>query len=257
MNTSIHHDHRLSAAAERQMRTWAHIEEMAAHFGTTGVITNGPADPVPARAVSYITISRESGTDGTTVAALVAKTLGWNDYSRNLRDQVAQWYQEPRLMLDVVDETRGNWVYDIFGTWMDRRVISHEKFLSQVGHMIRMLARRGPAVFVGRGAQFLLPRAQSLSVRLVASEGYRVERVQQRQSFATRGEARRWVRKVDAGRRDYIRRFLHHDISDSHLHDLVINVERAGSRGAAEQIVFAVRNAQGRETASAAERPPT
>jgi len=240
MDASIGHDSRLSAAAERQMRTWARMQEMAAHLGATAT-----SDRVPERSVKYVTLSRESGTDATSVAALVAKILGWSDYSRTLRDEVAQWYQEPRLMLDSVDETRRNWVFDIFGSWMDRSMVTHEKFLAQVGHMIHVLARRGPAVFVGRGAQFLLPRSECMAVRLVAPEAYRVDRVQQRENLATRGEARRWVRKIDAGRRDYIRRFFHHDITDAHLHDLVINVEHVGTVGAADQIVFAIRRAEG------------
>ena len=245
MDSTILQNARLSAVAERQMRSWAQMQEMAAHAPAGNL-----ADRPTARMVTYITISRESGTDGTLVARLVAEALGWNDYGQNLRDHVAQWYKEPRLMLDLVDETVGNWMYDMFGPWMDRHLITHEKFLSQVGHMIQILARRGPAVFVGRGSQFLLPRAASLAVRLVAPEAYRVERVQQRRNFATRGEARRWVRQVDSGRRDVIRRFFHHDITDPQLYDLVINVERLGTAGAAEQIVFAVRRS--RELAAAA-----
>jgi cytidylate kinase len=240
MDTSVHQDVRLSAAAERQMRSWAQIQEMAAR-----AISKNSAERLPPRTVNYVAISREAGTEAASVARLVAQTLSWNDYSENLRDQVAQWYKEPRLMLDLVDETPANWVYDMFGTWLDRHVITHEKFVAQVAHMIHILARRGPAVFVGRGAQFLLPRSQMIAVRLVAPESYRLERAMQRQGFATRGEARRWIRSTDAGRRDFIRRYFHHDITEPHIHDLVINIEHVGTVGAAGQIVFAVCRAQG------------
>ncbi len=240
MNTSISQNVRLSAAAERQMRTWSKVQEMAAH-----AISESSAERLPPRAIKYVTISRESGTDGTLVAQLVAKTLGWNDYGHNLRDHVAKWYEESRLKLDQVDETQGNWIFDTFGTWLDHSLITHDKFLAQVRKMIHILVRRGPAVFVGRGAQFLLPREQTIAVRLVAPESYRLERVQQRQGFATRGEARRWLRSTDAGRRDFVRRHFHHDISDPCGHDLVVNVERVGTVGAAGQIVFAVCRAQG------------
>ena len=248
MQTSVLHSTRPSAAAERQMRTWAQLQEMAAK-----AVSKSPAERLPPRTVNFVAISRESGTDGAAVAQLVAETLDWHDYSRNLRDHVAQWYQEPRLKLDVVDETGGNWVFDMFGPWLDHSLITHEKFVAQVAHMIHILARRGPAVFVGRGAQFLLPRAQTFAVRLVAPEAYRIERVQQRRNFATRGEARRFIRSTDAGRRDFISRHFHHDVADPHLYELVINVQGVGPIGAAAEIVFAVCRAQGR---LAPEPPP-
>jgi cytidylate kinase len=240
MNTPISQNVRLSAAAEKQMRSWAQIQAMAAR-----AIKETSAERLPVRAIKYVTISRECGTDGALVAHLVAKTLGWSDYSQNLRDHVAQWYAESRLKLDQVDETQGNWLYDTFGNWLDHNMITHDKFVAQVSKMIHILARRGPSVFVGRGAQYLLPREETIAVRLVAPESYRLERVQQRQGFATRGEARRWIRSTDAGRRDFVRRHFHHDITDSNSVDLVINVERVGTVGAAGQIVFAVCRAKG------------
>ena len=216
------------------------MQELADH-----AVHESSAERLPPRAIKYVTISRESGTDGTLVAQLVAKTLGWSDFGHNLRDHVAKWYEEPRLKLDQVDETQGNWIFDTFGTWLDHGRITHDNFAAQVSKMIHILARRGPAVFVGRGAQFLLPREQTIAVRLVAPESYRLERVQQRQGFATRGEARRWIHSTDAGRQDFVRRHFHHDISDPRGHDLVINVERVGTVGAAGQIVFAVCRARG------------
>jgi cytidylate kinase len=251
METSVHQDVRLSSVAERQMRTWAQLQERASQSAG-----GAPVESLPRLTIQYVAISREAGTGAAGVARQVAQLLGWNDYSQNLRDHVAQWYQEPRLMLDLVDETGHNWIYDVFGTWLDHKLITHEKFVAQVGHMIHILSRRGPAVFVGRGAQFLLPRAQTLAVRLVAPESCRIDRVQQQQNFATRGEARRWIRSTDAGRRDFIRRYFHHDIADPQLHDLVINTERIGTVGTAEQIVYAVCQAQRRANPEEIRRTP-
>ena len=93
-------------------------------------------------------------------------------------------------MLDLVDETESNWVYDVLGTWMDRQIIPHEKYVVQVGRMIHTLARAGKAVFVGRGAQFLLPRSKTFAVRIVASEAFRAQRVRQRHNVGLHGSPR-------------------------------------------------------------------
>ena len=168
MKSPIHQDTRIAAFAEREDAYLGRLQETAARAVYR-------QDPVRATAqeVCYVAISREAGAAGTTVARLVGEHLGWEVYDTNLLDQVAQRYNESRLMLDLVDETESNWVYDVLGTWMDRQVIPHEKYVVQVGRMIRILARAGNAVFVGRGAQFLLPRSKTFAVRIVASEAFR------------------------------------------------------------------------------------
>jgi cytidylate kinase len=238
MKSPIHQDTRIAAFAERKMRSWGQIQETAAHE-----VYRPVAGPSTAQEVSYVAISREAGAAGTTVARSVGGHLDWKVYDANLLDQVAQRNNESRLMLDLVDETESNWVYDVFGTWMDRQVISHEKYVVQVGRIIRTLARAGNAVFVGRGAQFLLPRSKTFAVRIVASEAFRAQRVQQRHNVGLQ-EALAAIHRTDRGRRDFIQRFFRQDIRDPHLYDLVIDVGRFGPAGAAEQIVHAVRHAR-------------
>jgi cytidylate kinase len=249
MDTLMHHDHQSTAAAERQMRTWSRLEEMAA------LAAGGEFREKPAAALGYVTISREAGAQGTVIAQRVSEILGWENYDRNLLDQVAQRHKESRLMLDLVDETESNWVFDVLGTWMDHCIITHEKYVTQMNHMIQILARRGPAVFVGRGAQFLLPRARIVSVRVVAPEAYRVEQVRQRLGIERR-DAIHWVRRTDRGRSEFVQRFFHRDVADPHLYDIVFNVERFGPAEIARQIVDVVhrgvRQMTGVESALAA-----
>ncbi len=147
-------------------------------------------------------------------------------------------------MLDQVDETEGNWVYDVLGTWMASQTIPQDKYVLQVKRVICTLARAGNAVFVGRGAQFFLPRSKTLAVRIVAPEAFRAHHVQQRHNIGLR-EAINSIHRTDRGRYDFNRRFFHQDINDPHLFDLVINVGRFGPAEAAEQIVDAVRRAGG------------
>jgi cytidylate kinase len=239
MKSPIFQDTRLSAAAERQMSTWGRLQDAAAH--ATG---RQELERLTSGGVCYVTISREAGAAGTTIGRLVGEQLGWEVYDSNLLDQVAQRYKESRLMLDLVDETESNWVFDVLGTWMDRQIIPHEKYVVQVSRMIQVLARTGHAVFVGRGAQFLLPRSKTLAVRIVASEAFRTQHVSQRHETALSQSLER-IRRTDRGRREFVQRFFHHDVGDPHLYDLVINVERFGPAGVADQIVHVVHRAAG------------
>jgi cytidylate kinase len=191
------------------------------------------------QALKFVAISREIGAGGSEIGAALGKRLGWPIFDRNLLDCVAEHFNLPRVMLDLVDETHANWVYDVLGTWMDRKIVPHEKFVACLSRIVAEAARQGHGVFVGRGAQFLLPRKETLTVRLIASPEYRTRQIMSQMNM-NETDARHHVMEVDSGRRDFAERFFHHDITDPHLYDMVINVERSGTTKAVDEIVAAV-----------------
>jgi cytidylate kinase len=222
---------RILAAAEQQMREWAIAQEMHRPSGRAARALLSQIHP-------YIAISREAGTGGSEIAQRLGRHLGWGVYDKNLLDQVADRYQHDREALDFVDETQANWVYDVLGTWLDRRVVPHETYVWQLGHIVLSSARAASCIFVGRGAQFVLPRAKGLAVRLIASERFRVQRLMQEQKL-DRPQASQVVEQLDRGRAGFVQRFFHHDAADPHLYDLVLNVERLGFDRTVEMILAA------------------
>ena len=233
MRAQLHDEPRLVAAAERQMQTWARTEELQDH-----AVTERHHPPAQATRL-YVAITRQAGTNASEIARLVGLKLGWDVYDKNLLDLVSERFHEPRLMLDLVDETRSNWVFDVLGIWMDHKIIPHQKFVSHLKRVMTAAAHHGKAVFVGRGAQFLLPRQRVLAVWITASEKYRVEQVMRRQAISE-ADARQFVRDTDAGRQEFVKQFFHHDLNDPLLYDLVINVEQMGVARAVEQILAAI-----------------
>ncbi len=212
------------------MRTWAHFVE----------------HPLPrqndqaAQATRiFVAIARQAGAGGSEIAGLVGRQLGWEVYDQNRRDLIAERFHEPRLVLDFVDETRSNWVYDVLGTWGDNQIVPQDKFVLHLKRIVATVARDGKSVFVGRGAQFLLPRPRVLAVWITAPLNFRVERimVEKRKS---EGDARQFIRDADEGRREFVKRYFHRDIHDPLLYDLVINVQYLGTAQAVEQIVAAL-----------------
>jgi cytidylate kinase len=187
----------------------------------------------------FLTISREAGAGGSEIAAIVGKRLGWEVLDKNLLDKVAERFNIDRSMLNLVDETHSNWVYDVLGSWMDSKVIPHETYVSQLSRVILAAARQSNFIFVGRGARFLLPREKVLAIRLIASKAFRLKRIRQYHKLSE-ADARRHMHEVDQGRREFVQRFFHHDITDPHLYDLVINTESLGIECAAEEIIAAM-----------------
>jgi hypothetical protein len=227
---------RIVAAAERQMHAWA----MKAEQADRAVERHG--DPrSESRPIRFIAISREAGAGGGEIAQLLGERLGWKVFDRNLLDQIAERFRLCRRMLELVDETQSSWVYDVLGTWMDCQVVPHEKYFSLLSRsIVAAAAVCDHAVFVGRGAQFLLPRAELLAVRLIASPKFRVRQLMERLHL-NESDARRTMKEIDTGRREFVERFLHRDSTDPHLYDVVINVEACGREGAIAEVLSAMR----------------
>ena len=189
----------------------------------------------------YVAISREAGAGGSPVGQIVGNMLGWEVLDRDIIDRVAQRYRLPRPMLEMVDETPANWAYDVLGTWLDPKLVSHEKYVIHLGHVVLVFACQASAVYIGRGVQFFLPKDRGLAVRIVASECYRARRIADREGISIK-EAKRKMRDLDGGRRDFVHRFFHQNIDDPHLYDLVVDVERLGPKATAECIVAALHH---------------
>ena len=233
MKAQTREEPKILAAAERQMQAWSLSQEIA---DRTVRVDEGT--PSAAQLGDFITISREAGAEGGRVAASVGEKLGWEVLDKSLLDRVANRCRLPRESLAPVDETSHNWAYDVLGPWLDSRVVSQDKYVTHLSRILTAAARRGNVVLVGRGAQFVLPRDRGLAVRIIASEKYRVQRIMEREGVDA-PQARRIVKQTDHGRRQYAQFFFHRDITDPHLYDMVLNIERLGLAGVVEQIVNA------------------
>jgi len=225
-------------AAERQMQQWLRMQkgqDNAAPASSTGKLAGiGP----------YLTISREAGAGGSRIARLVGEAVGWEVLDRKLLECVAERYDTSPAVLELVDETTANWLTEMFGNWLDPASVSQMQYVCRLSRVILMAARAGKVIYVGRGAQFVLPHERGLSVRIVAPQKYRVQQIMERRHLSFE-EALDYVVKTDAGRQDFVRQYFHHDVPDPHLFDLVVNVEKLGPERTAHLIADAVASCFG------------
>jgi hypothetical protein len=235
MKEQTREEPKILAAAERQMHAYAMAEEIKDRMiRVEGAHLSGKKQE------RWLTISREAGAGGGEIAALVGKRLDWEVFDKNLLDRVAERFRNCRQMLDLVDETPSNWIYDVLGTWMDRKIVPHEAFVAQLTRILVASVKQRSAIIVGRGAQFILPREKIFAVRVIAPEMARVQRIMRLRALKE-AEARMAVREIDKGRREFAERFFHHDATDPHLYDLVLNSQRLGIEGAAETLIAAMK----------------
>jgi cytidylate kinase len=184
----------------------------------------------------YIAVSRECGVDAGDLGKSLAEKLGWKVFDRELLDYMAEHYHWSNVALNYVDEKTASWFHDTFGKMLDDQIVTQAEYVSRLGKIVLLAAQHESNVFVGRGVQFILPRDRGLTVRIIAPKKQRIKRVMERRK-CTQHDAERFIAETDAGRAAFVRRYFHHDVADSHLYDLVINLERT-SRDAALDLIL-------------------
>jgi hypothetical protein len=230
----------VSEVAERQMRRWAlDIQSDKERAEKDAVLK------VRQLIKPYIVLSREAGVDAADIANAISDHCGWKVLDRELLDYLAEHDHLSRLALDFVDERTVSWFHEMFGTWLEKQLVSQAEYVARLGRLVLLAAQHESSIFVGRGVQFMLPRELGITVRLIAPLNQRVSRMKMLNACTER-EARRLVDELDENRQNFVKRYFQHDITDAHLYDLVINLgyiprEEAASLIAGEALRHAER----------------
>jgi hypothetical protein len=229
----------ISSLAERQMRTWALELQSRQRLAETP-----PKAPVTELVRPYLVVSREAGVDARELAEAVAELCGWKMLDRELLDYMAEHDHVSRLALDIVDEHAASWFHEIFGRWLDEHLISQVEYVMRLGKLVLLAAQHESTVFVGRGVQFLLPREVGLAVRIIAPRKYRIGRLMASRKLSSRA-AEKAMDETDRERAQFISRYFHHDVSDPHLYDLVVNLGHMSRDNAVTLIAEQCRRKEG------------
>jgi cytidylate kinase len=142
-----------------------------------------------------------------------------------------------------------SWFHETFGKWLDKQLVSQAEFVHRLGKIVLLAAQHESMVFIGRGAQFILPRELGLAVRLIAPKQYRVQRLMAKRKCSRR-DAEKFIDETDKGRADFVQRYFHRNVADPHLYDLVINLEHLPREVVVELIVNEAKRLQQRVAAA-------
>ena len=184
-----------------------------------------------------ITVSRQVGSRGDELAALVAQRLGWRLVSRDLINQAARKAGVPEVALAEVDELGLLGIRPSARDW--------RAYQTQVERIIRELADEGNVVIVGRGGQIVLrARPDVLHVRVVAPFELRLNWLQQERGLG-REAAAACLEASSRARARYIRRSYHVNVEDPSLYHLVVNTGLLSLERAANLVIQALQEIGG------------
>lgn len=224
----------LTRAVEKQLRRW----EIAAGQCPEG--ESGKAGST----CSFVALSNQVGAGGDDVAELLGRRLGWPVFDKQILQFMAGNDEVRTRLYKNMDERDMGWFEEAFRSLMQVEFRRNDYF-HRLTETVLFLARRGPAIFLGRGVDLILPGGRGLRVQVIASRERRIENFARR-TGTTPKKAAAQVERVEQERRDFIRRAFHADADDPTRFDLLVNVERFSPQEAAKLIEAALALRQAR-----------
>jgi cytidylate kinase len=194
------------------------------------------------RGTVAVTISREAGAGGSSVAHRLAEQLGrhqpagepaWQVYDHDLIDEVLRRHHMPPRAGAYMAEDAARFVPDTVEDLLGLHPAAPE-MARRVAETMCGLVRQGNVILVGRGGNVATARMPgAIHVRLVAPHGQRVRHIEQLFKLPP-VEAETFVSKTDRARRRFVRQSFGAKIDDAASYDLVLNTGRLGFDKSAE-----------------------
>lgn len=205
-----------------------------------------------------VTISREYGAGGSSVAGIVAAELGAEVVDKKLIEEVANRLsirpsdveaesERARSLLERLVRSFSALEPGMGMGWAppypDPLYDPRKEIIELTEQIIREVAGSGNAVIVGRGAGFVLAdRPGVFRVFLRAPEAVRVKTLMARLGLPE-AETRRKMHETDSNRAAYVKQLYGRDWCDPDEYDLVVNTGRVAYKTAAQMIICGVREA--------------
>lgn len=198
---------------EKQMRNW---EIAKAQCVGEAAARGREVEP-------FVTLSRAVGLPGFELATALHERLKWPIFNRDVLQVMAGDDEYRHRIYKELDQRDVGWLEDFLRSVTQGR-FSKEDYFHRLSETIVSLARKGRVIFLGRGADLILPRGVGLRVRITAPLEYCVDRFAAEKNL-TPADARRRIAEIERERRSFLQAHFPADMDSESRHDLVINME--------------------------------
>ncbi len=175
--------------------------------------------------IPVITISSEPGSGGRIIAQGLTKRLGIDLFDRDIVKEIAESAHISGVVIETMEKDRLSGIKDFISSLVNDRYLWPGVYLDHLMKVVAAIASHGNAIIVGRGANFLIPADDRLSVRVIAPLEVRVKNVA-KEFGVTREEAKRRVINRENRRSAFIRQSFNADVADPGNYDLVVNTQK-------------------------------
>ena len=198
-----------------------------------------------------ITISREYGSGGRTVGALVAKQLGIPFYDQEMVDAMAQECGFSHDFIEEVGEYASVTNSFLFSIAVSSRLEGTTNLMSAADQLyacqanyIRELSEKGPCVIVGRCADYILrERDDVLNAFVYADMEFRAKHMAEVYG-KPENAVPKWLKEKDNRRKVYYKHYTSRNWGDPHNYDVCLCTSNLGIENAANMLVGLVKAAE-------------
>lgn len=214
--------------------------EVAPRHGDQG--DRRPAPPTPRIPTSVtIALSREAGSRGGSIARRVGVKLGWQVYSQDMLEYIAQEGSFGHEIGDSLSPEMAQWIDERLDHLLRTQEMTQHPSMRELARILLTLGASGESILLVRGAGFVLPRTSTLHVRIVAPVADRVAYMSQWLRL-TEAQAADEIHGRDQRRAEFVTTHFQRELGDPHNYDLVVNSSHLGEELCAELIVQAARS---------------
>ena len=194
-----------------------------------------------------INVGRQFGSGGRLVALALGRKLGIPVYDQELIAKAAEQSGFSKELFANSDEKRNllalsSFIVDVgrFGS-ADKYMSDNQLFVIQ-SNVIRSLADKGPAIFIGRCSDYILRDRKCLDVFVTATDEVRIKRIAERMNI-TPEQADSLMRKKDRTRETYYNYYTFGNWGVASNYDLCVDSSVLGIEGTADMIIDFCRRA--------------
>lgn len=199
-----------------------------------------------------INIGRQLGSGGRTVGEIIARRLGVRLYDKELINLAAEQSGLCPELFEKADEKESRGVLSTMIGYLRApfvgddggitNVLSNDALFKIQSDVIREIAARESALFVGRCADYILrENPRCVNVFITADDGDRIGRIRARQG-GSEEEARALMTRIDARRSSYYNYYSSRTWGVASTYHLCVNSSTLGDEGTADFILeFAAR----------------
>ena len=192
-----------------------------------------------------ITVARQYGSGGKTIAGMLAKELGINCYGREILRMASEESGINERLFGLNDEKiKGAGLLKLLKRPYEGELISpessgfvsDENLFNYQAKVIKELAKSESCVIVGRCAAYVLKDFPNVvSVFIHADKEFCLEPAMERNSMSPK-EMQRFIEKTDKYRGDFYKYYTGHDWSDARNYHLCLDSGKLGFEKCVQEI---------------------